>query len=189
MITVGVSGVFNDPLIYAHPVIFPFIQLLLGEDAILGSFVAVTSLPGSKDQELHLDTSPLYGGSDIGADIPSCCLTLVLPLVDMNWQNGSTAFYPGSRRAITADAPDGSPVAPEVGVGSALLFDARVWHGGTANRSGAPRPVLYHSHHRPWFRDSVNFGQQVPLDITAEELARGPDTHRHLFDWATEPSL
>lgn len=189
MITVGVSGVFNDPLIYAHPVLFPFVRLLLGEDVILGSFVAVTSLPGSEDQEMHLDVPLLYGVDEIGASIPSYCLTLVLPLVDMNTTNGSTMFYPGSHRAITADVPDGSPVVPEVAVGSALLFDVRVWHGGTANRSSAPRPVLYHSYHRPWFRDSVNFAQQVPLNITAEELAHVPEAHRHLFDWVTEPTL
>ena len=69
-------------------------------------------------------------------------------------------------------------------VGDALLFDCRVWHGGTANRSGAPRPVLYNSYQRPWFRDQVNFAQQEPLVIPAQEREGVPESWRYLFDWA-----
>lgn len=187
MITVEVAGAFNDPQVYANPTAFPFINTLLGEDVVLGSFVAVTSLPGSGDQQLHLDTPPLFGDDAVGASVPPYCLTLVVPLVDMNARNGSTAFYPGSHRGVTDGAPDAARIAPEVPVGSALLFDARVWHGGTPNRSTAPRPVLYCTYQRSWFRDAVNFGRQVPLDIGSDELARVPKAHRHLFDWTMEP--
>ncbi len=189
MITIGVSGAFNDPAVYAPPPVMPVVRGLLGEDAILGSFVAVTSLPGSADQEAHLDTPPLFGTGTAGAEMPPHCLTLVIPLVEMNARHGTTAFFPGTDALGAGTLPARDPVRPVVCAGSAVLFDSRVWHFGTANRSDAPRPVLYNSYHRPWFRDSVNFGQQRPLDIGDEELARVPDAQRVLFAWTRGPGV
>ena len=112
MITIGVSGAFNDPAVYAPPPVMPVVRGLLGEDAILGSFVAVTSLPGSADQEAHLDTPPLFGTGTAGAEMPPHCLTLVIPLVEMNARHGTTAFFSRNgraRRRDTAGARSGAP--------------------------------------------------------------------------------
>ncbi len=187
MITIAVDGRFNDPDLYANPTVFPLIQKLLGDDVILGSFVSVTSLPGSPDQKPHLDMPLLFEAERVSPELPSYSLTLVIPLVDMNATNGTTAFFPGSHKAIADDPPDVTPVAPDVPVGSALLFDARVWHGGTPNRSDAPRPVLYNTYQRSWFRDTVNFLSQSPLVMDATEWAKIPEQHRFLFDWARPP--
>ncbi|MBT5945979.1 MAG: phytanoyl-CoA dioxygenase [Rhodospirillaceae bacterium] len=187
MITIAVNGRFNDPELYANPTIFPVIAKLLGDDVILGSFVSVTSLPGSLDQKPHLDMPLLFEAEHVSPELPSYSLTLVIPLVDMNATNGTTAFFPGSHKVIAAEAPDTSPVAPDVPVGSALLFDARIWHGGTPNRSTAPRPVLYNTYQRSWFRDTVNFMSQRPLVMDATEWAKIPEQHRFLFDWARPP--
>jgi len=188
MITIAVAGPFNNPDLYANPIVFPLIQRLLGDDVILGSFVSVTSLPGSPDQKAHLDMPLLFEAERVSPELPSYSLTLVIPLVDMNGENGTTAFFPGSHKVIADDPPDFLPVAPDVPVGSVLLFDARVWHGGTPNRSGAPRPVLYNTYQRSWFRDTVNFLSQSPLDISADDLARVPEAYRYLFDWTAGPS-
>lgn len=187
MITIAVDGPFNDPALYANPTMFPVIRKLLGGDVILGSFVSVTSLPGSLDQTAHLDMPLLFEAEQMSPELPSYSLTLVIPLVDMNATNGTTAFYPGSHRVIAEAPPDMPPVAPEVPVGAALLFDARVWHGGTPNRSAAPRPVLYNTYQRSWFRDTVNFLSQSPLVMDAAEWAKIPERHRFLFEWARPP--
>lgn len=187
MITVAVAGVFNDPGLYAHPMLLPVIGKPLGDDAVLGSFVAVTALPGSRDQKMHLDMPLLFEADRVSPDMPSYALTLVIPLVDMNHRNGTTAFHPGSHLVFADGPPDVPPVAPDVPVGSALLFDARVWHGGTPNWSTAPRPVLYNTYQRSWFRDTVNFRAQPPLRIPAREWAKVPDIYRFLFDWANPP--
>tara|TARA_R110002110_G_scaffold415612_2_gene651615 strand:- start:81613 stop:82422 length:810 start_codon:yes stop_codon:yes gene_type:complete len=186
-ITIAVDGPFNDPDLYANPTVFPLIRKLLGDDVILGSFVSVTSLPGSLDQKAHLDMPLLFEAERIGPELPSYSLTLVIPLVDMNATNGATAFFPGSHKVIADDPPGSEPVASDVPVGSALLFDARVWHGGTPNRSDAPRPVLYNTYQRSWFRDTVNFLSQSSLVMDPAEWAKIPDQHRVLFDWARPP--
>ncbi len=187
MISIAVDGCFNDPAIYANQTAFPIIRKLLGQDVILGSFVSVTSLPGSQDQEPHLDMPVLFEAEHVSPELPIYSLTLVIPLVEMNATNGTTAFFPGSHKAIHDDVPDISPVAPDVSVGSALLFDARVWHGGTPNRSAAPRPVLYNTYQRSWFRDTVNFLSQPPLVMDAGEWEKIPEEHRVLFGWARPP--
>ncbi|MDA0787608.1 MAG: phytanoyl-CoA dioxygenase family protein [Proteobacteria bacterium] len=187
MITIAIEGRFNDPDIFANPTMFPIIRKLLGDDVILGSFVSVTSLPGSLDQKPHLDMPLLFEAEGMSPELPSHSLTLVIPLVDMNATNGTTAFFPGSHKVVADEPPDRAPVAPDVLVGSALLFDARVWHGGTPNRSTAPRPVLYSTYQRSWFRDTVNFLSQSPLVMDATEWAKIPEQHRFLFDWARPP--
>jgi hypothetical protein len=187
MITIAVDGPFNDPDLYVNPIVFPLIKKLLGDDVILGSFVSVTSLPGSLDQKAHIDMPLLFEAERISPELPSYSLTLVIPLVDMNATNGTTAFFPGSHKVISDDIPGSEPVAPYVPVGSALLFDARVWHGGTPNRSAAPRPVLCNTYQRSWFRDTVNFLSQSPLVMDPAEWTKIPDQHRYLFDWARPP--
>tara|TARA_A100001037_G_C14649255_1_gene413737 strand:+ start:148 stop:441 length:294 start_codon:yes stop_codon:yes gene_type:complete len=96
MILIAVAGVFNGPTLYAQLTLLPLMRTLLANDIILGSIVAITSLPGSADQAMHLDTPILFEAERTGLDLPADSLTLVVPLVDMNDTNGATAFHPGS---------------------------------------------------------------------------------------------
>jgi ectoine hydroxylase-related dioxygenase (phytanoyl-CoA dioxygenase family) len=187
MITITLDGPFNDPMVYAPAFVMPVIKRLLGDDAILGSFVAVTSLAGSEEQHTHRDMPLLFGDDQLGAAVPAYCLTLVIPFVDMNDVNGTTAFLAGSHHAIGEEPAGIEPQAPDVGIGDVMLFDCRVWHFGTPNRSNAPRPVLYNSYQRPWFRDAINFDLQAPLTVSQRALDQVPDEHRHLFEWAMKP--
>ena len=49
----------------------PVINRLLRDDAILGSFVAVTSLAGSEVQHTHRGMPPLFGDDQLGAVVPA----------------------------------------------------------------------------------------------------------------------
>jgi len=186
MITVPFSGPFNDPDVYANPHVMPVIRKLLGETAILGSFVSVTSLPGAPEQHAHRDVPLLFEDQDQTPELPVYCTTLVLPLVEMNATNGTTAFFPGFRadNAWTTD----EILRPEVPVGSAVLFDSRIWHFGTENLSDSTRPVLYNNYQRPWFRDAVNFYRQERLALSDEEYDRISEAHRGLMAWTREPN-
>ena len=60
--------------------------------------------------------------------------------------------------------------------GSVVLFDVRLRHRGTANRSKKRRSILYMGYTRGWYKDSVNF-----KDKHTKEWAEHGQTHRKLF--------
>lgn len=56
-----------------------------------------------------------------------------------------------------ANAVAAPGTAPELPKGSIALFDYRVLHRGLPNEASEPRPVMYVTYSRPWYRDVDNF--------------------------------
>ncbi len=166
MVPIGLGGAFADPLVYANPYVLALVRAVLDKDAILEAFGAIVSLSGSEAQRLHSDAPPLFN-SEISALLPAHALTFGLPLVEMNDVHGTTALVPGSHRwqHPNDEAPAELPIIP---VGSGLLWDFRLYHRGTPNRSECDRPMIYATYARPWYRDAVNF--------------RKPTQHRLMFE-------
>lgn len=181
MIPLTMTGAFADSGLFAPPVAFAIISVLLGDDVVMGSCVAVTSRPGAADQPMHHDQGALFGEPAIDDAAPPHSVTLVVPLVDMTENTGSTRFVVGSHRA---PACQDAAIAPDVAVGDALLFDSRICHGGMANLSQAPRPILYFTYHRAWYRDVSNFRTLPALHIDRRGLAGISAEFRYLFQWA-----
>lgn len=182
MISLAVSGAFAAPDVFANPVALSIANALLGDDFILGSYVAVTSMPGAGAQRLHADQEGLFGDIALDSAVPSYSITLVIPLVGLNQVTGSTRFYPGTHRDPDAEStPDG--IAPDLDSGDAILFDSRISHGGMANLSGAPRPIVYCTYHRAWYRDVSNFRDMPAMLIDAAVLDALTDDQRALIDW------
>lgn len=67
-----------------------------------------------------------------------------MPLVDISEENGPTEFWPGTHFPwkLPADAPQPLRLAP-LKRGDAIVYDSRLFHRGTANRSAELRPVAY----------------------------------------------
>jgi ectoine hydroxylase-related dioxygenase (phytanoyl-CoA dioxygenase family) len=106
--------------------------------------------------------------------------------VDIDEYNGTTRIWPGSHRVWwDADArqlPSEDLVAP---VGSCILMDYRLLHGGTAN-SKQVRPILYVIYQRPWFKDYVNFQKVRELRAPVEEHENIPTAYRKWFTISTD---
>ena len=183
MITLSMEGAFASPDIFANPVALSIVAELLGEDFILGSYVAVTSQPGAAAQSDHADRAGLFEDVALDASVPAYSITLVIPLVALNEITGSTRFYPGSHR--DPDMVDLTMAVPDAEPGDAILFDSRILHGGQANRSGSPRPILYCTYHRTWYRDVSNFRNMPAVIVDDSTLARMPDAERGLVSWAS----
>lgn len=187
MISLAVSGAFAAPDIFANPVALSVARALLGDDFILGSYVAVTSMPGAKAQRLHADQEGLFGDVALDAAVPPYSITLVIPLVGLNPTTGSTRFFPGTHHDPEgADMLDGNGtdgIAPDLDAGDAILFDSRISHGGMANHSGAPRPIVYCTYHRAWYRDVSNFRDMPAMLIDEAALETMTDEERALVDW------
>ena len=52
------------------------------------------------------------------------------------------------------------------------------------NRSKAPRPILYCTYHRAWYRDVSNFRDMPPMQIDRAALDGMAKDHRWLVSWA-----
>jgi len=53
MIPVELSGVFNDPLLFANPCVLEVLKLALGPDAVIEAFGAFVAMPGAEKQHIH----------------------------------------------------------------------------------------------------------------------------------------
>ncbi|MFY9930584.1 MAG: phytanoyl-CoA dioxygenase family protein [Streptosporangiaceae bacterium] len=129
---------FTDPRVLAC------VAHVLG-DFKLSSLNSRAALPGQGRQGLHAD----FGGP-VPADGYQVCNSIWL-LDDFTADNGATRVVPGSHRsgvtvrdALTdAEAPHPDEVMLVAPAGSVVVFNSHLWHGGTLNRTGAPRRALH----------------------------------------------
>ncbi len=181
LMTLDLSGGFADPAIYANPVIVAIARMALDSNAILESFGAVVSLAGAQQQHIHRDSTLLFDAA-IAPILPAHALTLAMPLIDMNEHHGTTALWPRSHRWKERDESV-PPIAPDVPAGSCILWDFRLFHGGTANRSDQHRPMIYGTFARRWYQDPGNFTKKglQRLSYPQDFLDGVPEDRRSLF--------
>jgi ectoine hydroxylase-related dioxygenase (phytanoyl-CoA dioxygenase family) len=179
MITVDLEPPFDEPQLFANPFILSVMAAVFGEDFLLGAFGVVCSLPSAPAQHLHSDGPPLFP-DPVGRLVPASAITVAIPLLEMNKMHGTTALYLGSHRDASC-ATTGKGIEPIVREGSCLLWDYRLVHGGTPNRSTLPRPLLYLVYCRPWFVDEYNFTKQPPLRASKRSLSKLCERHRRLL--------
>ena len=192
MITVDVKGAFNQPELFANESMLPILNSVLSDGMRIASFGSVVALPGADEQPIHLDHPPLFGCKyALQSELPSYALTMVVPLVDLTPETGTTAIWEGSHRGSERfdqlqrlmGKPDSADASmPYAKRGDAYLMDYRVIHGGMANRSEVPRPILYIVYGRPWFRDGFNFKSQQSVSISKKQRKKVPAQYRVLFD-------
>jgi len=179
-ITVKLQAPFNTPRIYANPLVFPIIKHILGPDCILGAFGAAVSLPGAEDQSVHKDYPRLFDKA-VQPLIPTFAISMMIPLVNLNDISGTTRIWRGSNIASDEAIESIESEDPHVPIGSCYIFDYKLLHQGTANRSKKVRPILYNTYSRPWFRDSINFRIQPNVQTSSKEYKKVAEAHRGLF--------
>ena len=186
-VTVSIEGPFNDEAFYANPLLTPLLGRWLDEKFVLGSLTASVSLPGAKLQWSHKDHPRIFSRRDEEPVLPPVGVSVMIPLIDIDWRVGTTRVQKGSHR-VSLDASRRMPsLSPYVRRGSCFLMDHRLSHLGEPNRSERVRPILNMLYHRRWFRDSLNFRDQPPVRVSAEELEKVPERHRRLLRWTGDP--
>lgn len=176
MLSVSLDGPFLDPVLFANPILMSIIGAILGGDVLIDSFTCVVASPGAREQQLHRDHPALYANRT-PPGLPAYAVTLVVPLIDLTPDSGTTKLFP--RTHLGAEARD--EARPYVPRGSCFLMDYRIEHQGTANVTDRVRPVLYIVYARPWFTDMDNFRRQPRINMTEDALGRVPADHRPLF--------
>ena len=185
MIKTPIDGPYNDPAFYAPDLLYPVLHQLLGDQLIMLTLGTVVSLPGAKEQSVHSDHFPLFGKIELDCQIPPYAITVAMPLIDMNKVTGTTRMYGKTHlcSGFLSKSEKQHLVEPEVSAGSVLLFDYRIQHCGTLNKSNNIRPLVCGVYGKPWFRDAANYFRQEALEIPDENYANVQSKFRKLFDW------
>jgi ectoine hydroxylase-related dioxygenase (phytanoyl-CoA dioxygenase family) len=187
LITINLEPPFDNPQLFANPYLLPVIRAALDDGFVLGAFGIVCSLSSAPAQGRHHDGGILFC-SGIDYILPATAVTVGIPLVEMNEVNGTTALWPGSHCDTSHLKEDG--IEPVVREGSCMLWDFRLWHGGTPNRGALPRPLLYLTYCRPWFLESMNFNRsnpkQKPLLAKKNFMSGLSEQHQRLLARAQE---
>lgn len=125
------------------------------------------ALPGAIEyQGLHSDNVWTELHDPVGGvsmrDLPVPVVHVNFPLVDLTPENGPIRQIPGTQRSRAPipsliDEPEWmrlSTVCP-LPAGSAIIRDARTWHGGTPNLSKEVRAMPNVEYMAPWFRSDA----------------------------------
>jgi hypothetical protein len=186
MITVDLAPPFDRRELFANSWLCPVLKATLEDDFVLGAYGVVCSLPAALTQHIHADGGYLFPAQwGLNLMLPTVAVTVAIPLLEMNEIHGTTALWLGSHRDDTrADTHNGDE--PRVREGSCVLWDYRLYHSGTPNRSTVPRPLLYAMYCRPWFVDHANYQKQAPLRVPKHFLANLPEELRRLLVRAQE---
>ncbi len=154
----------------AQPKLLAAVEHVLGSEFKLSSLNARSARPNTIwTQPLHCDTGALP--DERGNKV----CNIVWMLDDFTELNGATRYVPGTHKAgkLPQDAlADVSAPHPEEKLltgkaGTLAVFNAHLWHGGTANRSEKPRLALHSFYCR---RDQPQ--QQYQKRLLSEEVQR-----------------
>ncbi|WP_164727038.1 phytanoyl-CoA dioxygenase family protein [Shimia sediminis] len=183
MVTPALQGALADPGLLASPFILPIMRKLLSDKVILGSVTSVASAPGAKDQSIHRD-NPLLFPEDPDLAVPNFLISLIVPLIPLTRDTGSTRLWPGSHKKHYSNYEECPTLDPHCDIGSCYLMDSRLFHQGLANRSDQTRPILAIIYQRPWYVDHKNFKKQTPLRLGDPSGDTLSDEVRELVTWA-----
>ncbi len=183
MVTPTLEDELARPSLLASPFLLPLLRSLLSDDLILGSVTAVASAPGAGDQSVHRDNPPLFAEMP-GHDLPSFSIALIIPLIPLTGETGTTRLWPGSHRKGYSNYADVAHADPLVGTGACYLMDSRLFHQGLANHSTQIRPILSLVYQRPWYSDHKNFRSQDRLRLPDPSGSTLDSDVRKLVAWA-----
>lgn len=154
--------------LFEHPQVMPILDAVLkqgsyqqNEPYYLNNISARCPLQGYPGQQLHIDS---------GLPGVNYCLkaNVVWLLDDFTEQNGATRVVPGSQ-SWTSFPANGEQHPDEILItgaqGSALIFNANLWHGGGANTTDTSRWALLLGYARWFIKPSFDFMQNTPAEI------------------------
>ena len=187
-----------------HPLALRLIEQLLGADYVVSCVDAQIQHPGSVTMPLHtdqwwmpppavpgkvpvrpaamarncgdaLDPSPASGPIS-----PAVAANVMWMVTDFEEANGATRIVPRSHlsgRQPDPSVPHKVPSVPATGVaGTAIVFDARLWHGAGANGTDASRFGITTTCCAPQCRQLENYTRGLRPEVfercTPERLAR-----------------
>ena len=175
---------FDNPSVYANPVLLDTLGRVMGEKPVLHAFGSVTTYEGARMQHVHREHPLLFHTDPGNANVPCYATTILIPLIDLDEEAGGTQLWEGTHTTARDEEYEGDPHIFYTRAGSALVFDYRTYHGGMPCRASHGRPLLYFTYTMPWFHDTLAFESHAAMGLSDAERMRVPENHRDLFRFA-----
>jgi ectoine hydroxylase-related dioxygenase (phytanoyl-CoA dioxygenase family) len=167
-VIVGKHPLFHE--FFLNPPVMAVVNEVLGDDAFLYDGNIRVPMPtgerdGRKGFQVHVDREdyavrPFAGGRHF-----PMALNVVWCLTDFTVENGTTSVWPGSH--LSGEVPDpeqetSGAIQVEAPAGSAIAWDAALWHQGGVNHSDAPRWCVIGYYQRAWIKGKTDTTRVVP---------------------------
>jgi ectoine hydroxylase-related dioxygenase (phytanoyl-CoA dioxygenase family) len=133
-----------------HPRLVELLDRLLLPNWLLSTYQSIRLYPGERAQAWHTDDAFYLIPRPRGR----LGVSTIWALEDFTEANGATQVIPGSH-LWAGEHPDDRPhevVSAVMPAGSAIVFDAALWHRGGENRSAGTRLALSPQYCQPWLR-------------------------------------
>lgn len=145
---------FEHDTVFEHPAIAELVKSIMVDDYTNYSGYLLSE-PMSSNQYFHRDTNTLSNRGTNGSvliGVDDFYFTVLVPLDDVTEENGPTEFMVGSHRSTSPfDGCLIERVKPMKG--DALIFNGKINHRGTGNRSKADKAVSYTVIHKLWYHE------------------------------------
>ena len=152
-----------------HPLVTGAVGSVLGHaTAFQLHLTQIISIePGQPAQYIHRDQWA-FDFFSFPAGYEVTCNT-IWAMTDFTAENGGTRLIPGSHRAADKLQHTEADTEPaEMTKGSVLIYTGALYHGGGANRAGAPRNGVNITYSVGWLRQEENQYLTVPADVARE---------------------
>ena len=164
---------------YLNTPVMRVVRSVLGDDALLyDGNIRVPMPTGERDAakgfQVHVDREDYTVRPFADATHFPMALNVVWCLVDFTRQNGSTLLWPKSHLSCQVPDPDldsGEPIQVEAPSGSAIIWDAALWHQGGINHSDSPRWTVIAYYLRPWLRGKTDSVRLLPPEAVEKMSA------------------
>ncbi len=163
------QNIVRSMLVYEHaflhlannPLLMPIIKAILGENISLGAQVGILNRPTERNyqESWHRELQYQHFVSS-----QSLAVQVLYALDPFTCDNGGTFFLPSSQ--MFEEFPsDGfvrrNEIQIEAPIGSAIVFDAMLYHRGAPNRTNAVRRAVNNLYTLPMIQQQINFAKML----------------------------
>ena len=158
---------------YLNPAVLSVCRDYLGEDMVLYDTTARSIRPSEGREpgrgfQIHADRSPFsIVPFEDGRHYPMA-INVAWAVVDFKAENGATLVWPGTHKSCRIPDPDadypGSHQAT-VPAGTAIVWDAALWHASGINRSNHDRHSILAFFHRWWVKGMIDNARVIPQSV------------------------